>query len=1154
MSNENKEYKKDKVIREFKLSTLALKNKNTIFLLAAAILTFGLVAYQRMPKELTPEIVIPTIIVQTAYPGNSPVDIENLITRPIEKEVETVNGIKELTSTSAQGFSMIYVEFNSDVDVKTAKRDVKDAVDMAERELPQDEMRMDPIVMDIEFSEFPIININLSGDYSIEDLNEYAEYLEDEIEKVNEISKVDIRGVNEREVKIDVNPYKMMSFNLNFQAISQAVKSENMSMSAGEMRFDDTKRSIRILGEFESVKEIEDIIIKAKNGNIVYLKDVAEVSFAYADPNSIARLDQNPVVSLQVVKKSGENLLSATDQIFEILDNAVENHQMPDDLKISITDDQSDMIRKQLSNLENSMIMGIILVILVLYYFLGTKNALFVGIAIPMSMFLSFIVLGVQDSTMNMIMLFALILALGLLVDNAIVVVENIYRFVDRGYKPFEAARQAVGEIAMPIITSTATTLSAFVPLLFWVGITGEFMKYLPLTLIIVLTSSLFVALVIVPVFSASFIKVGKKTKFSKPNKKRNFGIAIGMAIVSIPLYIGKVYAPANILMFSAIMIFFNSLVFYKAQYWFQNVFLGRLENVYLRALQFALRKKNPLWFFLGTIALLVIVIMFMRARQPKVIFFPNNDPSYITVRAELPIGTDISATDSLMFKIEKDLKVILKPYEHIVESILTTVGNGAGENFSAGDTPNKGLAIVNFVDFKERDGINTSEILEDVSDALINKYPGVRLAFGKNRMGPPSGKPINLEISGEDFDKLIDITDTIMLIVENSGIKGIEGLRMDLDPDKPEVLVHIDREKAMRFGLSTSWIASTIRTSLFGDEISDFKVGEEEYPIQLRFDEAYRYDLPTLMNQKISFGRKGKDIQIPINSVAEVEYGTTYGSIKRKDLNRVITLSSNVMEGYNANEINKQIELLLSGFEMPSGYEWEFTGEQQEQEESMEFLTTAMLIAVVLILLILVTQFNSVIKPAIIGMSILFSTIGVFLGIAVFKMDIVVVMTGIGIVSLAGIVVNNAIVLIDYIELLKRRKRKELGLPDDAYLSAEEATDCIVQGGKTRLRPVLLTAITTILGLIPLAIGMNIDFAGLLTEFNPDFYIGGDMVAFWGPICWTIVYGLTFSTFLTLIIVPVMYRLTVLLQKKMMNLFGLKYVNGSKIQDPVDK
>jgi multidrug efflux pump subunit AcrB len=1137
----------DKVIREFKLTTLALNNRNTILLLAIAILGFGLFSYKNLPKELTPEVVIPTVMVQTPYAGNPPIDIENLITRPIEKEVESVQGIKEINSTSAQGFSLIMVEFNTDVDINKALQDVKDAVDKAERELP-DDLKTDPSVQDIDFSEFPIININLSGNYSIDALNDYAEYLEERFDEVDQVSKVEIKGVNDKEVKVNVDPYRMEAVGLSFAQIESAVRSENLSIPGGELRFDQTKRSIRTIGEFEEVSELRNIVVKNTDDKLVYLKDIADVRMGYAYPDSYARLDQKPVVSLQVIKKSGENLLAATDQIFSILDQAREEHQIPEDLKVTITNDQSDMIRKQLSNLENSIILGVIFVILVLYYFLGTKNALFVGTAIPMSMFLSFIVLSLIGGRLNMIVLFSLILALGLLVDNAIVVVENIFRFVkDRGYKPYEGARQAVGEIAMPIITSTITTLSAFFPLAFWGGVTGEFMKNLPITLIIVLTSSLFVALVIIPVFAATFMKFGNSAENKKLDKKKNYKIVLVLVGIAGLFYLISVYSIANILMILAIIIFLNVIYFHRAQYLFQNVFLVRLENGYLKLLEFALRRKNPVKFFIGTFVTLILVVMFLGARKPDVLFFPDNDPDYINVRAEMPVGTDIKATDSLMHIVEEDIIEYLDPYSKVVESVLTTVGSGAAEGFvTAGDSPNVGLTTVSFVDFEYRGDVNTSEIMAGLSDELIGKYPGAQISIEKNRMGPPTGNPINIEVSGQDFDKLIQVTDSIKQMIAKSKIPGIEGLKMDLDVGKPEVLIDIDREKSRRFGLSTAQIATQIRTALFGKEITDFKVGEDDYPIQLRLDKTYRYDLPSLMNQKITIpGKDNGFAKVPISSVADVEYSTTYGAVKRKDLDRVITLYSNVLEGYNATEINNQLQSLLQNYDMPEGYKYEFTGEQEEQQESMNFLIQALVIAAVLIMIILVTQFNSLVKPLIIISSVIFSTIGVFLGIGIFNMDIVVVMTGIGIVSLAGIVVNNAIVLVDYIELLKKRKRKEMGLVEGAYLPVKEATECVVQGGKTRLRPVLLTAITTILGLLPLAIGLNMDFGTLLSEFDPQLYFGGNMVKFWGPIAWTVIFGLAFATFLTLVIVPVMYRIAIIIQKKILRVTNMEHKEG---------
>ncbi|MDF1571667.1 MAG: efflux RND transporter permease subunit [Bacteroidales bacterium] len=1116
--------------REFKITTAALKNRNTVFLLTALIIFFGIFSYRNLPKELFPEIVLPTVLVQTTYPGNPPLDIENLITRPLEKEIESVTGIKEISSTSAQDASMIIVEFNTDVDIKVALQDVKDAVDKAKSELPGD-LLFDPLVQDIDFSEFPIININLSGVFSVEELKNYAEILEERIESVGEISKVEIRGVDEREIKVDVDLLKMESYGLSFDDIEFAISQENVSISGGEIKLGDTRRSVRTVGEFEDVKELENIIVKREGEVVVYLKNVATVTDGYEEPKTFTRLDNQSVVSVQVIKKSGENLLEATDQIFAIIDQAEASGDLPPEMTVTLTNDQSEMIRMQLSNLENSMIMGVIFVILVLFYFLGTRNALFVGLAIPMSMFLSFIILNALGFKVNLIVLFALILALGLLVDNAIVVVENIYRFVDRGFGPYEAARRAVGEIAYPIITSTSTTLAAFLPLAFWGGVTGEFMKNLPITLIIVLTSSLFVALIIVPVFSATFIRMGPDRKNNMPNVKRGLIIALSFIGAGGLFYIPGWNAIATLAIIFGIIGLLNALFFHKAEDWFQNVFLDWLDGVYSRFLRFALRKWNPVFFFIGTFILLIFAIGFFQARDVNVVFFPDNEPSYINIVAELPIGTDVTATNNFMKELESDVNGIIEPYRDIVKSVLTTVGVG-NDQFEAGNNPNEALTTVSFVEYELRDGIETSKIQRELTDHLLNRYPGVVLSIEKDRMGPPAGDPVSIEIAGDDFEQIIMLTDSVLHRIDEAGIMGLEGLTMDLDLGKPELLVKLDRDKLMRYGLSTYQVANTLRTALFGREVSDFKVGEEEYPINMRLKEEYRYNSSTLLNMGISYVDNGQLINIPLSALADVEYRSTYGAVKRKDLRRVITLSSNVIEGYNATRINQQLAGVLEAYDFPEGYTYEFGGEQEEQRESMAFLINALLIAVAIILMILVTQFNSIVKPAIILASVLFSTIGVFGGIATFRMDFVVVMTGIGIVSLAGIVVNNAIVLIDYIELLKKAKRRELGLREGEFLPVHHATDTIIEGGRTRLRPVLLTAITTILGLIPLAVGLNIDFGGLLRELKPNIFFGGDMVIFWGPISWTVIFGLTFATFLTLVIVPVMYKITVQISK----------------------
>jgi multidrug efflux pump subunit AcrB len=1137
--------KKESKFREFKLTSLALNNKNTVYFLTLILLFFGISSYRNLPKELFPEIVWPQIVVNTVYPGNAPEDMENLITRPLEKELENVRGMKEITSISAQDASMIFVEFNTDVNIEDALRRVKDAVDAAKSELPSENDLIGPNSFDIDFSEFPILNINLSGDYSVEELKKYAEYLEDEMESISEVSKVTIEGVNEREIKINVDLIKLEAYDLSFNSIIGAIQNENISMSSGEILLGQTRRNIRVLGEFNSMKDIENIIISSKDGNIVYLRDIADVVDGYEEPSSFARLNKKSVVSVQVVKKGGENLLTTTERVFDVLNQAQADNMLPKDLTISITNDQSEMVKMQLSNLENSMIMGVIFVIVVLFFFLGTRNALFVGLAIPLSMMISFVIIGAIDFRINMIVLFSLILALGMLVDNAIVVVENIYRFVDNGYNPWEAAKRAVGEIAVPIIASTLTTLAAFVPLAFWEGIMGEFMKYMPITLIIVLSSSLFVALVIIPVFSATFIKV-KNSDAENTQRKKQFGLyaALAMIAVGVLLLLGHKMVIGNLLVLFGAIGIMNLLFLSRMESWFQQIFLVQLEALYSRSLRFALRGKNLLVFFFGTILLLIVTIVLFFSRMPDVLLFPDSEPNYVNIVSELPVGTDITGTNVFSKMLEDDIISYLeaegdiipgdKEYS-VVESVLATVGKGDPNDFSSSGSPNKVLITVSFIDYDLRNGRSTAKIMQDLSTHLHGKYAGVEMAVTKDESGPPTGNPINLEIIGPKFDKLVHLADTIKTYLELSGVEGMEGLKMNISTQQPELLIHIDRDKAQRFGLSTGQIASTLRNGLFGFEASNFKVGEDEYPIQVRLKDQYRYDLAALENMKITVFGDGPPVHIPLSAVAEFEYSTTFSSVRRKDLNRVITLASNVIEGYNANTINQVLASQMDSFQMPPGYTYEFTGEQQEQQESSDFLGKAMGIALALIFLILITQFNSFIRTLIIMGSILFSTIGVFGGLWTFDMDFIIIMTGIGIISLAGIVVNNAIVLIDYTELLKDRKREELGLPKDAFLPVNIATECIVEAGKTRLRPVLLTAITTILGLIPMAVGMNFDFAGLLTSYNPNIYFGGDMAAMWSPMSWTVIFGLTFSTFLTLVIVPVMYRMTTILQKKWM-------------------
>lgn len=1114
------------VIKEFWLSTLALKNSTSVLILTFLIVAGGMLAYTTMPKELFPEVVMPQIYVRTVYPGNSPVDIENLITRPIEKEIKPLKGIKKMTSTSVQDNSIIIVEFNTDVPVEEALSDVKDAVDKADSELPND-LDMDPMVMEINMGEMPIMNINLSGDYSVDDLKEYAELLQDKLEVISEISSVDIRGALDREININVDLHRMEKVEVSFGDIESAINYENMSISGGDILMDDTRRTIRISGEYTDMEQIRNTIVKAEFGNIIYLRDIATVEDGYKERNSYARLGGDPVVSLDVVKKSGENLLAATDQIFAELEEAKANN-FPSDLVVTITNDQSNQVKSQLLNLENSIYSGVILVVVVLLFFLGLRNALFVGVAIPLSMLMSFVILSSMGVTINMMVLFALILALGMLVDNGIVVIENIHRQYHEGKSRKDAAREGVGEIAVPIISSTATTLAAFFPLLFWNDLMGEFMKFLPITLIAVLGSSLFVGLIINPVIASLYMTHNDEEKAT--NVKKLLIWTLIWMVLSVLCYMSDSFSFGTLFGLIAILTVLNGFALRPASKWFQNKLLPWLEKRYVSVLRFALTGWKPFLFFFATVAVMFVSLVFVGIVGPQVVFFPENEPKYINVFVETAPGMDIEETNRIMLAMEEEVNEIVDPYMVSVNSIVTNIGEGSADPMDgppAGETPNRAKITVAFKEFEDRMGMSSSEVMRKLSDNLI-KRPGVIVNVQKNNEGPPVGKPINIEVSGPEFEKLIAVSTKLRAEVEAVGIPGVEGLKLDLETGKPEVIIDIDRARARQFGLSTAQIGSTIRTALFGKEVSKFKDGEDDYPIMLKLRDNYRYDMSALLNQKVTFRdmTTGKIKQIPISSVADISFSSSYGAVKRRDQDRTITIWSNVIEGYNAAEINAQIQSLFADYDLPEGYQARFTGESEEQEKAAAFLMKAFMIAIALIVLILVSQFNSGIKPLIIVGSVAFSTIGVFLGIIAFGDTISVIMTGIGIVSLAGIVVNNAIVLIDYIDLTRARRKKELGMDEESILPLDEAIACVVEGGRTRLRPVLLTAITTVLGLLPLATGMNINFYTLFSELDPHIYFGGDNVAFWGPMAWTVIYGLSFATFLTLVIVPVMYML----------------------------
>ena len=1151
MSNVPMESLKEK-FRQFRLSSFAIDNSTSIFILTFMILFFGISSYNTMPKEAFPEIPWPKIYVNTVYFGNSASDMESLVTRPIEKELQSVSEIKNVTSSSLQDYSLIVAEFQANVDLDVAIRKVKDAVDKSKSELPND-LTQEPEVLDINLSETPIMTVNVSGNFPNDELKEYAELLEDDIEELPEISKIDLKGAQEREVKIDIDLPSMESTQVSFTDIENAIRSENITMSGGEIVRNDFRRTIRVIGEFESVRELENLIVKAENQNPIYLRDIANVRLGFKEKTSIARADELPVISLDVIKQSGQNLLSASDKIKKIIRDAKRSY-LPKGVKISIFNDQSVQTRDMVSNLENSIISGVILVVLILLFFLGLRNAMFVGIAIPLSMLMGILIINLVGYTLNTVVLFSLILALGMLVDNAIVVVENVYRFKQNGFSNIDAAKRGTGEVALPIIASTATTLAAFFPIVFWPGLVGSFMRYLPITLIIVLSSSLFVALVINPVVTATFIKIDERaeSKAARNRKLRNVLIgALLMILLAVAAHFSKVMWARNVLGIVVSVSLLNYFLLRPAAFAFQNSFLPLLEKGYNNFIRFALRGVIPVFIFFGTIGLLFGTFILLGANQPEVEFFPSPDPNFVNAFVELPLGSDIEATNTMMKKLETKVTKVVEPYGAIVQSVLAQIGENtsdpnAGPNFGA--SPNRARLTVTFVSSKERGELSSAKAMEDIREA-VKGIPGVQITVDKDQSGPPQEKPIFIEIQGENIDTLALLSKRMIAFINSKNIAGIEELKADVNIGKPEMTMTINRDAARRYGVSTFAIADAIRTAVFGKEVSKFKDGEDDYPITLRLDEKYRYSVDDLLNQKITFRNpaNGRISQVPISTVAEISFTSTYSSINRKEQERVISVTSNVVKPYNANLVVDEIKEVLEDFPMPDDFTYKFAGGQEQQAEELAFLSSAFLIAMFSIFIILVGQFNSIISPFIIIISVIFSTIGVFLGYVFTGMDIEIIMTGVGIISLAGIVVNNAIVLIDYTNLVVDRVREKANLVHINELETEAVKDAVIEGGATRLRPVLLTAITTVLGLIPLAVGLNINFSTLITELDPQYFIGGDNAAFWGTMAWTVIYGLVFATFLTLVVIPVMYWLAYRLKR-----FGMLKFKGTRKEEMV--
>ncbi|MCB9538547.1 MAG: efflux RND transporter permease subunit [Myxococcales bacterium] len=1266
-----------------KITETAIKLRTAVMVLTAALCLGGIYAYVALPKESNPSIEIPNIVVTTLYPGASPDDVESLITQQIEQEVAGISGIDEIRSTSTEGVSTIVIEFTPDVAINEALQQVRDKVGIAKADLPTD--AEEPLINEIDLSEFPIMVVNLSATYPLAQMKKVAEDIQDKIEGIPSILEVDLIGALEEEVQVDADLGRLQGYNLAFKDLIDTITRENVNLPGGSIDVGRLNYLVRVNGEFDDPLQIENLVVKAPDRKPIYVRDVAEVRRGFKDRSSYSRLrvlqrdddgelhvvedhGYQKVISLSVKKRAGENIIDAADAVRA----AVASMDLPNGTEVLITGDQSKQVRNLVKDLENNIISGLIFVVAVLLFFLGVRNSLLVGVAIPLSMFTTFLVMLVMGQTLNFIILFSLIIALGMLVDNAVVIVENIYRFLEEGHEHFTAANEGTAEVGIAVVASTATTVAAFGPMLFWPGVIGEFMSFMPLTLIITLLCSLFVAIVINPVITGYFARVPGDTRraaskwprritaltvlalgasigFANPTTLivlvvgtvitvvvhllvmqrigdffvetglpwavesyrrfletmllreegvrwpvfRNsfalmcFAAGFGLAVVGGILFAGLGLKPAlvflapggalfaigllGIVVHALEVVFLGGWASVKFGLGLSAVMGGTLGIMYLspRPLEvetiaelmllpvlitvvgllgwpFSRRWRhfvltdNRAKLITATLGGLFAIFGMFALAPTGVAFFPETDPNQIQVVVDAPLGTNIETTNKVASEVAGRIDALLADDANSkanTKNVLVSVGVGGDAMFGGGAARAETATIsMNLVDFEER--AEGSRATMERFRQQLEGLAGADIEFKRDQAGPPTGPPVNIEITGPNYKTIVDITERVkaklQAALDAGRLKGMVDLRDNLKVGRPELRVVIDRERAAQFGLDTRKIATTVRSAINGQEAGTWRDGEDEYDITVRLREDDRQSLEAV--EQLTVMHEGT--QVPLVAVADTKLGSGLSSITRLDQQRVVTVMANAASGVNAQEllqkVQKELEAVQRG--LPPGYTMKYTGESEDQAKSFGFLTTALGTGVALILIILIGQFNSIVSPLIIMIAVALSMIGVLLGLIVTRTPFSL-FTFIGVISLAGIVVNNNIVLIDYMIQLR-----------DRGMAKREA---VIEAGATRLRPVLLTAMTTVLGLIPLTFGINIDFVGLLVEGDPDFRIGSANTQFWGPMGTTIISGLTFATFLTLVIVPVMYSAFDSLSDRIRGAFRMVHVDAEDGSTP---
>lgn len=1108
-----------------KLTDYSINHRLTVYVLIALIVVAGATTYVALPRESFPEVKIPLIFVSTVYPGVAPADMETLVTRPIETELKGISGLKEIRSTSSEGVSNIQVEFNPEVDLDTALQKVREKVDIAKPDLPPEVE--DPQVQDIDMSQIPILVASLAGEVGLVRLTDIAKDLKDDLEAIPGVNRVQIIGSKIREVQVYVDPRRLTAYELSLADLVVAVGRENLNIPGGEIDVGRLKYLVRLPAEIKDPREIEDFVLKVRDGEPIYVRDVARVEYGFEEEANLSRVDRNPSVTLTVEKRTGSNLIAVADAVKAEL--ARQEATLPAGTVVTILGDQSKQIRQMVNELENNIISGLLLVVAVLMAFLGFRNSIFVAIAIPLSMLISFVGIQFMGYSMNMIVLFSLILVLGMLVDNAVVIVENIYRHRENGVDPITAASLGTEEVAMPVIASTITTLCAFAPMLIWPGMIGNFMSYLPVTLIIGLTASLIVALVFNPTLCAYFMTVKQRKESDRESRFlaryramlawilepapdegtkgyffRNWALPlvfivlalVGMGVALTAMLVET--ANPAVYGFAGAMIAVGGVAFaLQGIAWLLWSVARRVTGWTPYVTD---RRSGVIWTMGAVLAFTFVVYGFV---GKGVEFFPQIEPEQIFVDVEAPSGATLGTSNEVVRRVEE----ITKGTTDLVHTVANvgskgiSVEGGDAMGGGGGGVSNNSRITLDLKDRSERSQRNSFLTMEQVRQAISN-LDGAEIKVDQPQGGPPVGKPVSIRVVGDDFDVLSELTQEIKNSIR--GVPGLVNLDDDLDRGKPEMRLHVDRVEAMLAGVSTQEIASMVQTAVRGTEASKYRIGEDEYDITVRLAPEARGSLDDLGDLTVP---DEDGVPIPLRTLVTLEPGVGPAAINRVDLKRVVTIEADVVrsQGRTEDSVRQEVASRMDGIGFPPGYRWTFAGSNQDQAESQAFLQRAFVIALLLIVLVLVTQFDSVILPFTIMVSVVLSLIGVFWGLIITGTPFGIIMTGIGVISLAGIVVNNAIVLCDFIAQLRK--------------SGMEKTQAVIEAGIIRLRPVLLTAVTTVLGLIPLTLGINLDFfAGTLTT-------GGQSSQFWYSMGVAVIAGLTVATVLTLVIVPVTYH-----------------------------